>query len=292
MVQRTLVTAVTEPEAEALRLKLDQASFEWRSQPHARFSARGEGVVATCYASGKLVVQGLDPESFLLRHLGRQVTAPEPKPEINLPSGTITGSDECGKGDLFGPLIVVALRLEPDEAKKLAMGGVVDSKLISDERANHVGAALLERYKPAIARFEPLEYNRAYQRIGNLNAILTDLHAQALRGAAQPGDTVVVDQFGPVGRMERVLRGSPFRLIQIPRGERVTAVAAASTVARHLFLEALRELSLDAGVELPKGAGEPADRAAARLFALHGEAGMPRFAKMHFANANRIVGRR
>lgn len=278
-------------EAETLRSKLTPGQFEWRSQPHARFSARGEGVVATYYESGKLVVQGLEPETFVLRHLGREVTANAPDVPPDLPDGPVTGSDECGKGDLFGPLIVVALRLEEGDAKKLREGGVVDSKSVSDERAHQMGAALAERYRPAVARLEPLEYNREYERIGNLNAILTDLHAQALREAGQPGDTVVVDQFGPVGRMERVLRGSPFRLIQMPRGERVTAVAAASLVARHLFLEGLRDLSRDAGVELAKGAGDPADQVAREVLSLHGEAAMGRFVKLHFANMRRLLGR-
>jgi len=276
-------------EAETLRSKLTSGPFEWRTQPHARFSARGEGVVATFYKSGKLVVQGLEPETFVLRHLGREVAAIAPAVPLELPAGPVTGSDECGKGDLFGPLVVVALRLEEAEAKKLLEGGVVDSKMVTDERAHQMGAALAERYQPAVARLDPLDYNREYERIGNLNAILTDLHARALREAGQPGDTVVVDQFGPAGRMERVLRGSPFRLIQMPRGERVAAVAAASLVARHLFLEGLRDLSREAGVELAKGAGEPADLVAREVLKLHGAAGMGQFAKLHFANLRRLA---
>jgi ribonuclease HIII len=288
--QRTLVTTLTEEEGRELQDRLRSGSFEWRQAPHAVFSVRGGRTIATLYTSGKLVVQGDDPESFLGTFLGRHVEAPPPETSLELPPGPVVGSDEAGKGDFFGPLVVVALRLSPEIVGALEEGGLVESKQISDTRCRQLGAALLESFAPAVERLDPPEYNAEYARIGNLNAILADLHTRAVRKLAQTGDVVVIDQFGPPGRMQRTLRGSAIHLVQIPRAERVTAVAAASVVARHVFLEALAELSQQSGVDLPKGAGVQVDDAAREFLALHPPAELTRFAKLHFANARRLPG--
>ncbi len=290
MSQQTLVTTLTQEEARQLEDRLRTESFEWRSAPHAVFSVRGRGTIATLYNSGKLVVQGPDPKTFTENYLGRSVAVREREQDPELPPGPVLGSDEAGKGDFFGPLVVVGLRLSPELGEALAEGGLVESKQVSDTRCHQLGAALLESFAPSVERLSPADYNAAYARIGNLNAILADLHTKAVRALAQTGDTVVIDQFGPPGRMQRALRGTAIQLIQMPRAERVTAVAAASLVARHVFLKELEELSQEAGVDLPKGAGAPVDQAAVEFLKIHGPDGLGRFAKLHFANAKRLPG--
>ena len=75
MSQRTLVLKVPPADQERLRARLNSLDLEWRSVPHAAFSARGEGAVVTLYNSGKLVIQGADPEAFVLQHTGLELPA-------------------------------------------------------------------------------------------------------------------------------------------------------------------------------------------------------------------------
>lgn len=298
MSQATVVKKLTSAAGRKLETDLGRGVFEFRSVPHARFSAKGEGVVVTLYTSGKLVVQGGEAEGFCLKYLG-EGSADGAKPKSTArasadagwqPEVTATGSDEAGKGDVFGPLVVCALRLDPDEAAKLSGGGVVDSKQLSDARALELGAILEDRYQPAVVRLDPIDYNPAHAEHGkNLNLLLAAMHARALREAAGPGELVIVDQFGPEARMRDALAGTDFDLRQFPRGEQVTCVAAASIVARRAFLVGLKEVGDEVGVDLPKGAGAPVGGVLKKLIALHGPPALKHVAKLHFKNVQRML---
>ncbi|NOT30120.1 MAG: hypothetical protein HOP15_06705 [Planctomycetes bacterium] len=65
-------------------------------------------------------------------------------------------------------------------------------------------------------------------------------------------------------------------------------MAAASVIARNLFLEGLKKLSEEFVVELRKGAGEPTDRSAREFVKLHGREALARVAKLHFKNTQKI----
>ena len=290
--QETLVLKLSAVEGEALRARLAAGPFEFRSVPHAAFQVRGEGATATLYSSGKLVVQGPDPAGFVAVWVGeaaRNVARPRDEP-APVPTETSVGSDESGKGDYFGPLVVAAVRATADEARGLAEGEVKDSKRASDAAALRLGGALRRHLPHAVVRLDPVDYNARHAAMGNLNPLLAELHAQAIRELAEPGLLVVVDQFGPAALMEQSLEGSEVKLVQRTRAEVLPVVAAASLIAREEFLLALGELSEAHGVELAKGAGQPVDRAARELVRLHGVDVLGRVAKLHFKNTARAVG--
>jgi len=290
--QKTLVVQLAPEDRGRLKARLETGVFEHRSVPHAEFSVKGEGVVATLYVSGKLVVQGEEPSIFVDRFIGadaevlRSERAPAEPPDAD--ERLTVGSDECGKGDFFGPLVVAAVRLDARQSRGVRDACVRDSKTLSDESALRLGGALRGTVPYAIARLDPDEYNRTHQRPGHLNAMLADLHARAIREVHQPGVRVVIDQFGPESLMRERLRSLDIVLEQRPRAEVVPAVAAASLIAREEFLTALRELSERFAVDLHKGAGEPADVAARRFVALHGRDALVHVAKVHFKNSARV----
>lgn len=289
MAQKTLVVQVSKLERERLVERLALGTFEHRGVPHAQFSVKGEGVVATLYESGKLVVQGEDPSLFAERFLGRLPDdAPVSPPDASGEDRPTIGSDECGKGDYFGPLVVAAVRLGPGDSRKLRDSGVRDSKTMSDETALRLGGALRGTCAHAVARLDPEEYNSTHHRPGQLNAMLADLHARAIRELVRPGIRVVIDQFASEKLMRDRLADLEIALEQYPRAEAVPAVAAASVIAREEFLLALRDLSERFGVDLHKGAGEPVDRAARRFVALHGRESLVHVAKLHFKNTQRV----
>lgn len=296
MAQETLVVQMTPARARSMRERFTGADFEFRPVQYAFFSVKGEGVVATFYESGKVVVQGANPALFVERWIEGAETAAKkertPAASVSRSDAddeAIIGSDECGKGDYFGPLVVVAVRLEPGQAAKLRAAGVRDSKTLSDEQCLKLGAALRNLCTHAVARLDPSRYNQVYVQ-GKLNDLLGNLHAEAIGKLARPGIHVLVDQFANPALMKKKLAPLGVELEQRTRAEANPAVAAASIIAREEFLTALKQLSDDVAVDLHKGAGDPVDRAAARFVAIHGHAGLAKVAKLHFKNTLKIRG--
>jgi ribonuclease HIII len=296
--QRTLVLKLAAREGADLESRLAAAGFEFRAVPHAQFSARSSGVIVTLYRSGKLVVQGPDPEAFTARflanHAAAQVVAVEPvgQAAASRTQAVVTvGTDESGKGDYFGPLVVAGVRLTPELASKLAGGEVRDCKLMSDASVLRVGGALRRVVPFAIRRLDPPAYNATHARLGNLNPLLAGLHAEVIGELAVPGMRVVVDQFADERVLRKALGGLAVDLRQKTRAESSEiSVAAASVLAREEFLTALGELSQTWGVELAKGAGSPTDRAGRQFIALHGADKLGAVAKLHFRTTHKIGG--
>lgn len=287
------------PRARALALKerLKAGAFDFRTPPqYALFSVKGEGVVATFYESGKVVVQGASPQMFV-EHWLDDARAAAPKSASASPAddsvldenAEMIGSDECGKGDYFGPLVVVAVRMNAGQASKLRAAGVRDSKTLSDDQCLKLGAALRGVVAHAIARLDPPQYNQIYVQ-GKLNDLLGNLHVEAITPLAKPGIHVLVDQFANPALMQKKLAPLGVKLEQRTRAESNPAVAAASIIAREEFLTALKELSAEFAVDLHKGAGDPVDRAASRFVAIHGREGLVNVAKLHFKNTQKIRG--
>ena len=134
-----LVTTVDAEAAEKLRGALEVAGYVFRDMDHARFAAKGEGVNVVLYESGKLVIQGKGAEDFRDNRLLEAAGLPEAR----LQERTI-GADETGKGDYFGPLVVAACALSPEEEPFLPSLGLSDSKTLTDAQALHAAASLEE----------------------------------------------------------------------------------------------------------------------------------------------------
>jgi ribonuclease HIII len=294
--QRTLVVKLPPARGAALRSALAAAGYQFRGVPHSLFSACGPEMVATLYKSGKLVLQGTDPEGFAARFLDG-VPCPTSAADRTAAGGvpdsaslvTTVGTDESGKGDYFGPLVVAGVRLTPELAAALAGGEVRDCKLLGDSSVMRIGAALRARVPFAIRRLDPPDYNATHARLKNLNPLLAALHAEVITELAEPGMRVVVDQFANPRLVLDALDGLDVELVQKTRAESSElSVAAASVLARQEFLAALADLGGTWGVELAKGAGEPTDRAGRRFVALHGAAQLGQVAKLHFRNTLKI----
>ena len=300
MGQETVVLALSADERQALKDRLAGGPFEYRTVPHADFSVKGEGVVATLYRSGKLVVQGAEARVFTLRYLDRSPDSKEPSTGagpaevgvgLELPPGqAVVGSDEAGKGDYFGPLVVCALRLPAEHREGVVRSGVTDSKKLSDDRVRLMAQVLEKSFDHTIERLDPVDYNAAYREARNLNPMLADLHARAIRRLSEDGDVVVVDRFANESLIAARLEGVPIDLHQFTRAEREPAVAAASVIARAAFLDGLDALSAEHTVDLRKGAGEPTDAAAREFVSIHGTGALERVAKLHFKNTSKLAG--
>jgi ribonuclease HIII len=287
-----------------LRQVLDAYGYALREPPppYARLEAAGEGVRLTLYASGKLLLQGkrarevqgelaafglLDPlPAGAAAGAGGGAAAPPPP---------LIGSDETGKGDYFGPLVVAAAYVDPGSWAALRSLGVRDSKKVTDASVHKLAERVAQIAPHEIVSISPARYNELYEKFGSLNRLLAWAHARAIENllARVPCERVLVDQFASdPGVVERALleRGRRVRLEQRPRAEEETAVAAASVLARAEFLKKLAELSDRSGIVLEKGASSRVVEAARRFVARHGKEKLREVAKLHFQSTAQVLG--
>ncbi|MCZ6786376.1 MAG: ribonuclease HIII [Planctomycetota bacterium] len=280
---------LTLAEIDALKGGLEERGYEMRPLQHAHFQARGEDVVVSAYKSGKVVVQGKGERAFLE---ARGLAAP-PAAELDAP---VVGSDESGKGDYFGPLVVAAVAAGPDQADALAQAGVRDSKKMSDPSALRAAAAIRTICVHSVRALSPEQYNARHEAEGNVALFLARMHGEAtaetLKGAPE-SVRVVIDQFTSPERLEKALRAEGVDLpLEIRhRAEDNLAVAAASVLARAEFLIGLKELGHAHGLQLPKGAGANVDRVARRIFRDGGMGALASVAKIHFKTTTKVTER-
>lgn len=303
MAQETFTDKLSPALQKELRAQLDAGDFEFRSVDHAHFSARGEGVVATLYKSGKIVVQGGSTALFVDRYLGsggKMVTSGTKKAASNEGSdatssadqatGPEIGGDESGKGDYFGPLCVAAVRLLPGDAAKLRAAGICDSKKVTDSVILRQAPILRENYGHALRVLDPLEYNRRHTETGNVAILLSDLYRELVQELGCEDDHVIIDQFSKnTGRLTGAMKGLGVRLTQMHRAEVHACVAAASFLAREAFLIRLKTLGDEVGVDLPKGAGAPVPIAGRQFVEIHGADALGKVAKLHFKTTLKVV---
>ena len=209
------------------------------------------------------------------------------------PSGII-GVDEAGKGDYFGPLVIAACYANSIIEQAFLAMGLRESKKVTDNRAFALENEIKKIAPYEIVAIGPEKYNELYSNIRNLNRLLAWGHSRALENllARVAPREVVSDQFGDKRLIENALmrRGKKVKLIQIPKAESIPAVAAASILARAEFLRRLDRLSEQFAIVLPKGAGTPVDEAAIKFIKAKGRDLLPKVAKMHFKNTNKIPG--
>lgn len=198
--------------------------------------------------------------------------------EIPLPH---IGTDESGKGDYFGPMVVGAVLVDAQTKAKLEALGVKDSKLLSDKRCRELAAKIREicRGKYEEVEIPPERYNELYESFKkegkNLNHLLAWGHARAIESLLKrhPCSHAVADQFGDEHYiLSRLMeKGKRIQLIQMPKGERDIAVASASILTRDIFLARLGRLSQEYQIELPKGASEAVVIAAKQVIEKEGK---------------------
>ena len=208
------------------------------------------------------------------------------------------GTDESGKGDYFGPMVIAGVWVDERIEAELNTLGVKDSKKLSDSRCKELAAEIrkLCRGKYKIVEIPPQRYNQLYKEFKaegkNLNHLLAWGHARAIESLLRlcPCNQVIADQFGNKKYISSKLmeKGQMVGLFQTPKGERYIAIAAASILARDKFLESLEKLGQDYVVELPKGSSIAVVEAAKEIVAKCGESALLRIAKMHHKTTEKV----
>jgi ribonuclease HIII len=222
---------------------------------------------------------------------------------IALPAGPHIGSDESGKSDFFGPLVTAGIFADHALCKTLTFLGVRDCKDLSDERVQFLAAEIHRIVPEGVSVFPvyPKHYNDLYeefQRKGeNLNDLVAWAHAECIKELFTRGSvptSVLVDQFTerPIHPLVEARRGVPVLLTY--RAEVDVVVAAASIVARAVFLEWMEATSERLGIMLPKGTDQKGHVAAVARSILErdGPESLRGLVKLNVRTANEVFGDR
>ena len=85
-------------------------------------------------------------------------------------------------------------------------------------------------------------------------------------------------------------KGRKLRLIQLPKGERYIAVAAASILARDRFLSRMESFRVTYKIDFPKGASDSVVNAGKLFAQTHGDNSLGKIAKLHHKTTEKIKG--
>jgi len=204
-----------------------------------------DGLTMIIYTSGKVVFSDIPPGSIRERIIGFLVER-DPFP------GPVIGSDEAGKGESIGPMIVSAVLLRTPEDRALArFNGAMDSKELSAVQLSEVSKRMKE-YPHAVRIMPPSDFNVRFNA-GNLNELLIDMHLSAIESLLKKVDnsekcTIIIDKF--CGRKHEHELESKLHSINensditiTTKGERFEAVAAASILAKSEYEKWLDDYS-------------------------------------------------
>jgi ribonuclease HIII len=215
--------------------------------------------------------------------------------------GIWMGSDEAGKGDMFGPLVAAGFKTDKQTARDIYGMGVMDSKNLPLAKIRSIATKLLDKYpeRIAVVELDPDWYNAeypGYMTEGGINGLLGWAHAAVIaelsRSEPLP-EAAVVDRFGEARRItDRYMGDIHYApLLLRPRAEDNPAVAAGAILAKDRFETALDRYREELGWRPHAGSGEPANRDLRRLFKQEPR-NMAHFVKMHFGPVKRLLDQR
>ena len=210
----------------------------------------------------------------------------------DIEENSLIGTDESGKGDYFGPLVVAGVYGGPSEKRILREIGIDDSKRLTDTRITAMAKEVKAVCRHSLVVIPNLRYNALYAQIGNLNRLLAWGHARVIENLLEqtPCNIALSDQFGSKASIENALMtlGRQIHLEQRPRAEENIIVAAASVLARADFVAKMKQLSDTYDIELPLGASDRTLAAAKAFVEKHGVDQLSQVAKLHFKTTERI----
>lgn len=206
------------------------------------------------------------------------------------------GSDECGTGDFFGPVVVCAAYVDEDTMKIINDLGITDSKKLNDSKIREIIPTILKKVHYECKTFSNEKYNQAISKGFNLNKIkalghnyvLTNLHKRC-----PYVKNVYIDQFCTEEQYYDYIKNAreiTQDVVLREKGETFfPSVALASCIARYYFLLAIDELNAKFKVEIPLGAGQNTITFGKRFMTKNGPRALQSICKINFKNYKEIV---
>ncbi len=310
-------------------------NFKEVSVPYALAAVETPACRVTLYeklhhGSRTLTVQGRGADEFVTFTLEPHGLVPlraATEPAVAAAVAPHGGSDESGKGDYFGPLVVACAFVDARIAREIRsyryLGAdnrtyplpIMDCKAYADsasltanEKILLADTRLRQTLAPSqfvIVRRNPASYNRKYSRVPNVNDLLARAHGEAIERFLDQNPRcgrIVVDQFARgAWTLRRALGefGSRVEIDQHHKAESDPAVAIASILARAEFIRAMDEMSKEIfGVDadgkprqrVPFGSSDPRVAAlAAEQVRRHGPTWLMNHCKAHFKTTDAVL---
>jgi ribonuclease HIII len=243
----------------------------------------------------KVILQG-SPDSLLYNEIN-QITSEQQQLSFiqnksNEPNSYI-GSDESGKGDVFGPLITTAFYVDEKTKLRLASFGVKDSKDLSKTQITKIAKLIRNEFPnnfETISLF-PEKYNELYYKFNNLNALLTWAHSTAISNLLKKYNcgNVIVDKFSnrPIN-ISNISSDNSVNVLQTYKAERYIGVAAASIIARDTFNRWFIKMKNDF-FDLPKGASKNVEETLKFFIKKYSFEEVKKVSKIHFKTVQKFI---
>jgi ribonuclease HIII len=273
--------ALSKEELDKLKQRILQSNMK-RVQPKSTYEALrvSDGAIQLIiYKSGK-VVHNDSPDS---RKLLDDVLSAE------MAYDYLIGTDEVGKGEWYGPLVVACVALRPKQIVDIRGLGVRDSKELERSRLMKLAQELSRiSFTRDLLTLMPEKYNQLYKEFSfekkTLNDLLAWAHASVIRRVlAELGERrvkILIDKFDVEKTELRLLttahvsdRTPNVEIIQTASGDTEIPVSVASILAKNEFEGRVAELERKFGVRLR---GAKPDTVSREI--------LPYVAKTHFKN--------
>ena len=205
---------------------------------------------------------------------------------------THIGTDESGKGDFFGPLVIAGAMVDEAAAKILTDAGIKDSKKITDKKILTLEPIIKQHSIYSVVAISNERYNELYAQIKNLNKLLAWGHARVIENILeqQSCEYALSDKFGDESLIKSALmeKGKSIRLDQMVRAESDIAVAAASVLARATFVHKMNDMQKNYGITFPKGCAPQVKITAQEYIEKYGKNRLSEVCKTHFKTYNEV----
>lgn len=202
------------------------------------------------------------------------------------------GTDESGKGDFFGPLVIAGVLVDETNAKYFLDLGIKDSKKLSDKKMLSLAVEIKKLAPHSIIAISNSKYNELYNNMKNLNKLLAWGHARAIENILNSNycEYALSDKFGDESLIESALmkNGRSIRLEQMCKAESDIAVAAASVLARATFVQKMQDMENIYGIKFQKGCSQLVKNVASDFIQKYGKDRLKEVCKAHFKTYNEV----
>lgn len=258
--------------------------------PHAMFSAKCNGVTITVYNSKKVLFQG---ENALYESSIWSKQEVEETQSLGYYANCI-GSDEVGKGDYFGPLIVCATYVDESTIKFCENLNIKDSKKITDSEILNLGKILSKKVTFSLLKIDNMLYNNLWKQGLNVNEVLAKTHNKAILNLIKKinlSPIAIIDEFASLKNFKKYLINDHIYeniKLETKAEGKYLAVAISSILARYQFLNDIKEMSHVIGKKVPLGASAKVDQFAAELLTNMSEDEFKNYVKYSFKTTDKV----
>ena len=205
---------------------------------------------------------------------------------------THIGTDESGKGDFFGPLVIAGAMVDEKNAKLFLDLGIKDSKKLSDKKMLVLASEIKKNVPHSIIAMSNSKYNELYNNMKNLNKLLAWGHARVIENILEHNvcEHALSDKFGDESLIKSALmkNGRNIRLEQMCKAESDIAVAAASVLTRATFVQKIQEMEDKYKLKFQKGCSGLVKDGAKLFIEKYGKDRLKEVCKAHFKTYNEV----